>query len=194
MDLSTFSDERLMEMVVEDGKSSAFEELMRRYLRPVYGFLVNYLQEESAAEDCAQEAFFKAWKNSDQFKPQFKFKTWLFSIARNSALDYLKKKKTYSFSYLEKDNEDWAENLADSAPSLEDIFSRLESKEKVEKILSILEPKDREILLLHYTEELTFEEIAMTLNEPLNTVKSRHLRVLRKLRDRLEGDAPERIR
>lgn len=194
MDLSTFSDERLMEMVVGDKKSSAFEELMRRNLRPVYGFLINYLREEAVAADIAQETFFKVWKNSNQFKPEFKFKTWLFSIARNSALDYLKKKKTYSFSELEEGDDSWSERVADSAPSLEDIFSRLETKEKVEGILSILDPRDREILLLHYTEELTFEEIAKTLNQPLNTVKSRHLRVLRKLRDRLGEGAPEKSR
>jgi RNA polymerase sigma-70 factor (ECF subfamily) len=177
MDLSVFSDERLMEMVIEDRNSLAFEELMRRNLRSVYGFLINYLQEKAAAEDIAQETFFKVWKNSSQFKSEFKFKTWLFSIARNSALDYLKKKKAYSFSDLEQEDGKLAESIVDSNPSLEELFGRLETKEKVEQTMLSLAPPDREILLLHYTEELTFEEISKALKQPLNTVKSRHLRV-----------------
>lgn len=182
MNIADFSDEGLIAEAISGDAERAFRELMRRYLRPVHGFLRNYLQDEAAAADCAQETFFKVWKNRNRFQAGAKFKVWLFAIARNTALDYWKKKKAFSFSDWEKEGRDASESVTDESLSLEDLFAQTEKKLAVQSMLDGLVPPDREVILLRYAEEMTFEEISEALKAPINTVKSRHLRALRKLR------------
>lgn len=172
------------------GDSEAFDILMKRYLAHVYNFLRRY-GGDTDAEDLTQETFFKAWKNIKRFKTGASFKTWLFTIARNTAFDKLRKKKPMLFSDAESDKGLSIEETIQNPELLEDIFSKAEDAELLEKELLTLSPDDRAILLLHYREEMTFEEIAVVLKKPMNTVKSRHRRALLALRGRLT--APKEI-
>ena len=108
------------------------------------------------------------------------FKTWIFSIAKNTAIDFLKKKKTIAFSEFE--NEDGEntimETLVDSSPLPSELLERSDLKGMLAKAMEKLSPKYRMVLFLRYNDHFTFREISESLNEPLDTVKSRHRRAV----------------
>jgi RNA polymerase sigma-70 factor (ECF subfamily) len=167
------------------GEEAAFGELTARHLRGVYSFALRLVGDGAAAEDISQETFLKAWKNLKKYdKRSSKFKTWLLSIARNTAIDYLRKKKHVPLSAFENESGSniLAETVADSGELAPQMLERLDDARELHAVLEQLSSKHREILLLYYTNDCTFEEIADMLGEPANTVKSRHRRALAALR------------
>ncbi len=143
------------------------EILVQKHLRQVYNFAFRLTRDRETAEDIAQETFVKVWKNLKKYNPEKNFKTWLLAIAKNTALDYLRKKKTVSIS----DFDDFADR-----PFL------AEDKNIFDNLLKKISPLYREIILLRYNDRLTFEEIGRILSRPLNTVKSQHRRALMHLK------------
>lgn len=166
------------------GEEKALEILISRYLKMIYGFVFRYVNNPADAEDIAQETFFRLWRNLTKFQPEKSFKSWLFTIAKNAAIDFLKKKKTVPFSAFANEAEENAiiETLADPAPLPDELFDRAGLAKEAAEALTKLPLKYQTVLLMHYQNELTLQEIAEILNEPLNTVKSRHLRALVKLK------------
>ena len=177
------TDEELAELC-KTGDDTAFEELMRRYLKPIYAFTRQYTRLPEEAEDIAQDTFFKAWKYIKQFKSEKKFKPWLYTIARNTALDHIKKKKAVVFSALDDTENDLAfeDTLSDPEPLAPELFARAELAQELNEAMSVLHPDHRAVLIMHYHEDMTFEEIAETIDVPMNTVKSWHRRALVKVR------------
>ncbi len=172
------------------GSEPAFTELMKRYLNPVYNFAVSLTGNKEDAEDVAQETFFKAWKHLKRFRTGSPFKAWVFAIARNTTIDYARKKKPALFAELTRPliEEDFEHTLRDTADNAETIFDQAIDVETVGNALSRLSTPYREVLTLHYREEFTLQEISVMLKIPLNTVKSRDRRALKALRELL---APE---
>lgn len=172
------------------GDESAFSMLTRRHLTGVYSFIVRFVGNAEEADDITQETFLKAWKSLKKYnQSSSKFKTWLFRIARNSAIDFLRKKKHVPFSQFETEGgvNVLTETVADTEELPDVLLMKLEDAKEVHATLELLPYKPREILLLYYTNDLTFEEIGEILGEPANTVKSRHRRALLALRKILEG-------
>ena len=171
-----------------NGEESAFASLVQRHLKPVYSFVFRFIGNEKEAEDIVQETFIKAWKNLKNYsKQQSQFKTWLMRIARNTAIDYLRKKKHIPFSVLEGEDEtDWfAENVADDAAFPEEIVAHTNDIEDMNRAILTLSPLHREVLLLHYENGFSFEEAATISGISVNTLKSRHRRALAALRELL---------
>lgn len=171
-----------------NGDSNAFSLLVSKYLKSVYNFAFWFSHDPVMSEDITQESFVKIWKNLDKFKSDQNFKTWLFSIVRNTAFDWLRKRKNIPFSDLNDDGEDgdsFEDNIVDSeiAP-LESIF-KAEEKIELENAVNKLSSKYKEIVILHIFEDLTFDEISKVLDKSLNTVKSQYRRALISLRDLL---------
>ncbi len=162
------------------GDESALEVLIQRYLKSVYNFLFRYVGNTKEAEDIAQEAFIKAWKNLKKFDKNKNFKTWIFSIAKNSAIDFLRKNKTLAFSEFEnEEGENILEETLSSASLLPDeILSQKNIKEALAKLIKNLSSKYRIVFFLRYEDHLNFREIAEVLGEPIHTIKSRHRRAL----------------
>lgn len=158
------------------GDRQSFDMLVRQYLQPVYSFIYRFVQDKQNAEDLTQEVFVKLWKNAKKFNPEKNFKTWLFSIAKNTSLDFFKKKKTVPFSHIEK------EIMPDPAPLPDEIFKNTELSNKLNSILKKLPLNYRMVVFLRYNDHMKFREIAEILDEPLNTIKNRHLRALKKLK------------
>ena len=182
------SDEELIAAYLA-GDTKAFAELTKRHLGGVYSFTVRFIGNAEEAEDITQETFLKAWKSLKKYGSRAsKFKTWLFRIARNSAIDFLRKKKHIPFSQFETESGTnvLTETVADTEELPDTLLMKLEDAKELNVTLEQLPPKAREILLLYYTNELTFEEIGTILGEPTNTVKSRHRRALQALRKILE--------
>lgn len=97
------------------GDEAAFSELLKKYLKPVYNFLHRLTSDHSALDDLTQATFIKAWKNIKKFDPNRSFKTWIFTIAKNTAYDYFKKKKTIPFaSFTDAEGTNKLENISDT--------------------------------------------------------------------------------
>ncbi|MEI7709708.1 MAG: sigma-70 family RNA polymerase sigma factor [bacterium] len=182
-DIST--DEALIALY-KNGDQSSFKNLINRYTPPLYNFIAR-LTNKNDAPDIVQEIFIKVWKNLNRFDAsKASFKTWVFTIARNTATDYLRKKRSLVFSDIEngedEDINSFAENIPDEQLLPSAALEKIQDKEFLDRILEKLQTSYREVLTLHYQENMTFDEIGKVLNKPLNTVKSQHRRALIELR------------
>jgi len=189
------SDEQLIENYL-NGSQDSFDALLGRYLKPIYNFIYRMIGNAKEAEDLSQDTFIKVWNNLKKFKKNKKFKVWIYQIARHTAIDYLRKKKNISFSDLAySDGESNEVRFEDTVEDKD--FSPLENLEKkqleetVQDALNGLPPHYRSVLIFHYLEQMTFEEISQITGEPLNTLKSRHRRGLSVLKKKFsEGKKP----
>ncbi|MBA3046881.1 RNA polymerase sigma factor [Patescibacteria group bacterium] len=173
------SDEQLIAKYLL-GDEKSLEILIKRYLKSIYGFACRYAGNAQDAEDITQEVFIKIWRNLKKFDQQKSFKTWIFSIAKNTSIDWLKKKKAMPFSNFEnKKGENLIANtLADSALLPDKIFELSDAARMLNAAVGQLAPKYRAVLLFYYNGCFNFREIAETFGESVNTVKSRHRRAL----------------
>lgn len=181
------SDEQLVADYL-GGEEKSLEILFSRYLKPVYGFVCRYAGGQEA-EDITQEVFVKAWRNLKKFDREKKFKTWIFAIAKNTAIDFLRKKKTIPFSEFENEDGEnaFADNLADASPAALEVLGKNSMVQAINLIIKSLSPQHRLVLSLYYGNNLNFREISEKLGEPLHTVKSRHRRALIKLKEFFAG-------
>ncbi|MBZ0100536.1 MAG: sigma-70 family RNA polymerase sigma factor [Thermoanaerobaculia bacterium] len=171
-----------------DGSEAAFRELVERFERPVFGLLARIVRRDDLAEDLAQETFVKAWKALRRFDPQRKFSSWLFKIAHNTALDALRRRgeEPLSLDAPAADGEAAPELPAD--PRAENPLAVALGREAgrvLEAALEQLRPAYREILLLRFGEELSYEEIAEVSGLPLGTVKVHIFRARQELARRM---------
>lgn len=167
------------------GDEAAFSFLVERHLKTVYSFVVRFIGNSQETEDIVQETFLKAWKSAKQYRQDAsKFKTWVLRIARNTAIDFLRKRKHIAFSEFENEagQNVLAETIPDQAELQDELFARRQDVEALQKAVEALPVEAREILLLHYTNGLTFLEIGEMLGQPQNTVKSRHHRAIQSLK------------
>ncbi|MGC8851711.1 MAG: RNA polymerase sigma factor [Minisyncoccia bacterium] len=178
-----YSDEQLITNYLA-GDEKSLEILIHRYLKPIYNFVYRYIGDEQEAEDITQVVFVKMWKSLKKFDQKKKFKTWIFHIAKNTSLDFLKKKRAIPFSEFENEEGEnkLIETLIDPAPLPDELFERANVGEILHTVMNRLAPKYRMILFLRYNDHFTFREISEALGEPLNTIKSRHRRALIKLK------------
>lgn len=178
-----YSDNKLIADYL-NGDEEALEVLIKRYLKPIFSFAYRYTDNVQEAEDISQTVFVKVWQNLKRFDQKKSFKTWIFTIAKNKCIDFLRKKKTVLFSNFENEKREnsFVEKLKDSSPLPDEIFEAHNLKEKLNLAINKLSPKNKAVLILRYNDHFTFKEIAEVLNEPLNTVKSRHNRALVLLR------------
>lgn len=177
------SDETLA-VEARNGSQEAFRELVERFERPVFGLIVRIVRRAEEAEDLAQETFLKAHRALARFDPSRKFSSWLFKIAHNTALDALRRagETTLSLDAPPRDGDEAPEPPAD--PSAEDPFARAAGRDlgrALEAAIHRLRPEYREVLLLRFVEELSYEEIAEVTSAPLGTVKIHIYRARRDL-------------
>ena len=152
------------------GDEKALEALFRRYFRQIYAFIYKYAGGAKDAEDITQKTFLKAWRNLKIFDKTKSFKTWLFTIAKNSAIDFSRKKKDVLLSE--------AKTLVDPALSPAELSERREIFRGLALSVGKLPQKYSDIISLRYDDGLSFANAARFLGEKLNTVKSRHRRAL----------------
>jgi RNA polymerase sigma-70 factor, ECF subfamily len=182
--LSEPTDEEII-VFYKNGDKEVFKSLINRYATPLYNFTAR-LTNRNDASDIVQEIFIKVWKNINHFdERKASFKTWIFTIAKNTATDFLRKKRNLLFSDIKNSDEDansFIENIPDEKILPDVALEKLEDKEFLNELLNKLNLGYREILVLHYQEEMTFSEISKILNKPLNTVKSQYRRAIMELR------------
>jgi RNA polymerase sigma factor (sigma-70 family) len=183
--MSHISNEQLVVQYLQ-GDDRALESLIRRNLAEIYGFVYSYVQKKDEAEDLTQEVFIKIWKNIRRFKTDRKFKTWALTIAKNTCLDFLKKKnRPLPFSELGNEEEGlaFADNLADKTPSVLEFLQKEEGVRELNFALEKIPVEYRRTLALRHEEGLKFREMAELLKEPIDTVKTRYRRAIEQLRE-----------
>lgn len=180
------TDEELIADYIK-GDQASFKLLLDRYTPLLYNFSVRFVGTASAP-DIIQEVFIKVWKNIKRFDvKKAHFKTWVFTITRNTITDYLRKKKSIVFTDMETpEGDSILETIPDEAELPTETLSKLEDKEFLNSLLDTLPHHYREVLILYYQEEMTFAQIGEALSKPLNTVKSHHRRALEQLRKLIE--------
>jgi RNA polymerase sigma-70 factor (ECF subfamily) len=177
------TDQELVQ-AVKDGDDDALHALVERHLSSVYTFCLRYMGNSEDAQDAAQEAFLKAWRNLGRYNPSKSFRTWLFAIAKNTATDIMRKRKSIAFSRFDTDQDSnvLTDTLADPEPLPEELFARASVAKEVRDALAQLKPRERAILSMRYEEEISFEEIARIMKMSPNTIRSLHRRALMALR------------
>jgi len=162
------------------GDKKSLEILIKKYLQSIYNFTFRFTGNESDTEDIVQEVFVKVWKNIKKFDSQKSFKTWLFTIAKNTSIDFLRKKKATPFSAFENEQGEnlFLDSIKDLSPLPDEIFEQQEKIESFDSAINKLSPKYHQIFELHTKLGFSFSEIAEKIKAPLNTVKSRYRRGL----------------
>ncbi len=166
------------------GDEKSLEILIIKYLKSVYGLIFKYVKNEADASDITQDVFVKMWKNLKKYKKGGNFNSWLLTIAKNTALDFLKKKKTIPFSNFSDENENnvLEESLASDNILPDEELEKLEMNKRLAVASGKLSEKYRQVLDLHNKKEMSFQEIADLLGESINTIKSRYKRALEQIR------------
>lgn len=169
----------LVEKAVK-GDQKSFAELMGRYRDAIYFMLLKMVNNKSDAEDLTIEAFGKAFKNIHQYSPNYAFSTWLFKIASNNCIDFLRKKRTNLVSIdggISDDKEnDVPIHLKDETPDPEEHLIKQQKAVLMRTVVKKLKPRYRILIELRYFREFSYEEIAQELDLPLGTVKAQLFR------------------
>jgi RNA polymerase sigma-70 factor (ECF subfamily) len=165
------------------GDGEAFRELINVYRNKLYGYLWRFSESKFIAEELFQETLIKAWKGMRKYNHQKKFSSWLFTIAHNVAMDNLRSKKrdhnTNSFS-------DSDAGMVMVTP--EEMLIKKETVELINNSITNLSEKQRRVFLLRQNGEMSFREIAETMNEPLNTILSHMRYAVRKIKKQVDNE------
>lgn len=183
-------DFELVRKAVDDNNQLAYAELMDRYRDSIYHTMFKMIHNHDDAEDLTIEAFGKAFRKLHTYTPNYAFSTWLFKIATNNGIDFLRKKRLKLLSIddpLEKNGEqDFSNNLKSSALDPEERYIRQQRKLIMRTLLNKLSDKYRIMIELRFFEELSYQEIAEQLSLPIGTVKAQLFRAKELLYDVLK--------
>lgn len=176
-----------------NGDIQAFEKIVGKYIKTIFSFTKRLTGNVDAATDITQETFIKCWKSIHKYDLKQNFKTWLFTIARNTAIDFMRKRKEYVFSDFDNSYDDttFSDTLVDNEPLPSEIFEQKEIKQTIDNLLNQLSIDQKVVVILHDIEGLTFDEIGIVLHKPLNTVKSQYRRSIQNLKNLLLSPAPK---
>ena len=166
----------LIDKAVQEKDQQAYATLMKRYKKAVYFMILKMIRDADDAEDLTMEAFAKAFKNLERFKKDYTFSTWLFRIATNNAIDFIRKKKLKTMSLNNTLSDDSGNavtiDIEDDDNNPQDVYIRTQRIEMVRIFVDKLPAKYRKLVQFRYFDELSYEEIAQELDKPLGTVKA----------------------
>lgn len=171
-----------------NGDAAAFEQLVLRYQAPIYNLCLRITGNAEDAADMTQEAFIKAWRSLDTFHFEAAFSTWLYRLASNTCLDFLrgqKRRPLLSLTVEDDDGDAQTLNVPDPAPTPETALIAAEEMALLSQALSHLEPEQRQIIALRVVNDLSYTEIAQIMELKEGTVKSRLARARDNLRKKL---------
>ena len=169
------------------GDQVAFTFLLDHFWNEVYGFMLKRTENETDAEDIAIETFAKAFDKISTYNPEFQFNTWLIAIGKNVHIDMLRKKKSSLFIEITDDEDRQAYEVIDATPSIEDEIIHEQNLAQLLQHIKKLKPNYQEVIQLRYFQEMTYQEIAERINEPLNNVKIKLLRAKKLLTEIIKG-------
>jgi len=170
-------DYQLVQAAIGRGDQKAYAELMNNYKDSLYFMLLKMTNNPEDADDLTIEAFGKAFKKLHQYTPDFAFSTWLFKIASNNCIDFMRKKAKYTFSMNKtsdgnEDGDELANMIPEESLDPEENVLKKEKINRLREIVDRLKPHYRTLIELRYFKEYSYEEIAEELDLPLGTVKA----------------------
>jgi len=173
-------DFKLVQSAVNNGDQKAYAELMGNYKDSIYFMLLKMTNNTDDADDLTIEAFGKAFKKLHQYTPDYAFSTWLFKIASNNCIDFIRKKKKMTFSidkpFENAEGTEMAHNIPANVPDPEENFIKKQKVKLMREVVEKLKPRYRTLVEMRYFQELSYEEISDELKLPLGTVKAQLFR------------------
>ena len=166
------------------GLEDSFEELVRRYQRPIAGYVFRLIGDYESSLDVTQEVFIKVYNSLERYRSDYKFSTWLYRIAHNAAIDHLRRNSINTQS-IETESADgtYQLQLESPLPSPEQNRERSEWKAEIKAVIRLLPPAYRELIVLRHSQDLSYDEIAEVMGLPLGTVKNRLFRAREMMRE-----------
>jgi RNA polymerase sigma-70 factor (ECF subfamily) len=160
--------------LARNGNEKAFASLLNRYRDSIYYLLLKMVSNTYDAEDLTIEAFGKAFRNLDSFTPDFAFSTWLFKIATNNCIDFIRKKQSSPapIDQLQDDLDSLTVNIQSDLPDPEETLINDQKIAVLRGIVNQLKPRYRRLIELRYYKEYSYEEIGKELDLPIGTVKA----------------------
>ena len=181
-DLTVVIDSDLVASAI-GGAEGSFEELVRRYQRPISAYVYRMVGNYESALDLTQEIFIKVYSSLYRYRSEFKFSTWIYKIAHNAAVDHLRRAATREQSLVvgtEGDQFDLP--IESSRLSPEQESERRERRGEIETVVRALPANYRELIILRHSQDLSYEEIVEVTGLPLGTVKNRLFRAREMMR------------
>ena len=173
-------DYNLIIRATEEKDQQAFSELMDKYKDPIYFMLLKMVNNNDDAEDLTLEAFGKAFNRLNQYTPNFAFSTWLFKIATNNCIDFLRKKKKNVMSIdnrvSNKDGEEYMFEIKSEGMTPEQIAMNDQKIQLMRQYVKKLKPRYQTLVEMRYFKEMSYDEISKEMNLPLGTVKAQLFR------------------
>jgi RNA polymerase sigma-70 factor (ECF subfamily) len=167
-------DTKLIQQALQ-GNEHAYKQLMKKYYAPLSNLIYRLIRDKQSVEDLTQEAFVKAFQSLKYFNRQYAFSTWLYKIATNNTIDYLRKKKLETFSIhkpIASEESDYTFELPDSTYEPDKEIIRNQKSAIIQEAIDRLPEKYRRVIIMRHTEERDYAEIARTLKLPIGTVKA----------------------
>ncbi len=166
------------------GRVDGFEELVRRYQRPIIGYVFRMLGDYEASLDVTQEVFIKVYNSLTKYSSEYKFSTWLYRIAHNAAIDHMRR-NTVTPQSLEAENADgsYQIQIESRASSPEQDRERSEWRTEIDAVVKCLPNAYRDLILLRHARDMSYDEIAEVTGLPLGTVKNRLFRAREMMRE-----------
>ncbi|MFT3744712.1 MAG: sigma-70 family RNA polymerase sigma factor [Pyrinomonadaceae bacterium] len=167
-----------------NGRTDGFEELVRRYQRPITSYVFRMLGDYDLSLDVTQEVFIKVYNSLTKYSPEYKFSTWLYRIAHNAAVDHMRRNSVTPQS-LETENADgsYQIQLESRGSSPEQDRERSEWRTEIDSVIKCLPPAYRDLIVLRHSRDLSYDEIAEITGLPLGTVKNRLFRAREMMRE-----------
>ena len=174
-------DYNLIQLALHKGDQKAFAELLQRYRESLYFVMVRMCNNKDDADDLTIEAFGRAFKRLDQYTPNYAFSTWLFKIASNNAIDFLRNKKKNTALSLDTkiendEGQEFSKGIKSETLDPEENIIKKQRIDHLRVVVDKLKPRYKELVILRYYEELSYEEIAVKLDLPVGTVKAQLFR------------------
>jgi len=181
-DFASVNDSDLVATAI-NGQEGSFEELVRRYQRPISAYVYRMVGNYESALDLTQEIFIKVYASLRKYRSEFKFSTWIYKIAHNAAVDHLRRSSTREQSLINGSDGDQFELPIESRRlSPEQESERKERRVEIESVVRALPANYRELIILRHSQDLTYEEIVEVTGLPLGTVKNRLFRAREMMR------------
>ena len=170
------TDQVIIESILK-GQGELYEEIIKRYKNSIYSLCMRMVRNSEDAKDLAQEAFIKAYQNLQKYNPEYKFSTWIFKVASNLCIDYLRKRKIQTLSYDDKIS------MPHDTVSAEDRYLHNCNRKQIEKAIQDLPADYRILIILYHKEGLSYEQMCKMLELPMSKVKNRLHRARNKLKE-----------
>lgn len=183
--LGRLADGELVQTAI-GGRETSFEELVRRYQRPIAAYVYRMVGDYDVALDLTQEVFIKVYNSLGRYRPEFKFSTWIYKIAHNAAIDHLRRHAVRDQALTSGIDGERREALIESRRlTPEQESERKERRTEIESVVQLLPAAYRELIVLRHSQDLSYDEIAEVTGLPLGTVKNRLFRARESMRDHL---------